>query len=108
MTLKHRQLTVHFVDFTQVCDSDTMLDPASSVEMVKVLEEDPMVGGVGGDVQVSYKTNNILLFFARDRFYKLSISHLLHLSSMLNLQLFLSAYQFLPRSLTNTSPGSPS
>lgn len=30
-----------------------MLDPASSVEMVKVLEEDPMVGGVGGDVQVS-------------------------------------------------------
>ena len=38
--------------FIQVCDSDTMLDPASSVEMVKVLEEDPMVGGVGGDVQV--------------------------------------------------------
>lgn len=38
--------------YTQVCDSDTMLDPASSVEMVKVLEEDPMVGGVGGDVQV--------------------------------------------------------
>lgn len=37
---------------TQVCDSDTMLDPASSVEMVKVLEEDAMVGGVGGDVQV--------------------------------------------------------
>lgn len=29
-----------------------MLDPACSVEMVKVLEEDPMVGGVGGDVQV--------------------------------------------------------
>lgn len=45
--------------FTQVCDSDTMLDPASSVEMVKVLEEDSMVGGVGGDVQVSYKSVNI-------------------------------------------------
>lgn len=43
----------------QVCDSDTMLDPASSVEMVKVLEEDPMVGGVGGDVQVC-SFNNIL------------------------------------------------
>lgn len=40
------------MDLPQVCDSDTMLDPASSVEMVKVLEEDPMVGGVGGDVQV--------------------------------------------------------
>lgn len=38
----------------QVCDSDTMLDPACSVEMVKVLEEDPMVGGVGGDVQVPW------------------------------------------------------
>ena len=44
-----------FVGLTQVCDSDTMLDPASSVEMVKVLEEDPMVGGVGGDVQVITK-----------------------------------------------------
>ena len=40
-----------------MCDSDTMLDPASSIEMVKVLEEDPMVGGVGGDVQVSDKTS---------------------------------------------------
>lgn len=29
-----------------------MLDPACSVEMAKILEEDPMVGGVGGDVQV--------------------------------------------------------
>lgn len=48
-----------FVGFTQVCDSDTMLDPASSVEMVKVLEEDPMVGGVGGDVQVSDESINI-------------------------------------------------
>lgn len=54
--------------FTQVCDSDTMLDPASSVEMVKVLEEDPMVGGVGGDVQVSYKAKNIVLFFAENTF----------------------------------------
>lgn len=44
---------------TQVCDSDTMLDPASSVEMVKVLEEDPMVGGVGGDVQVRLQNLNI-------------------------------------------------
>lgn len=56
--------------FTQVCDSDTMLDPASSVEMVKVLEEDSMVGGVGGDVQVSYKSVNIFWFFATDKFYK--------------------------------------
>lgn len=39
----------------QVCDSDTVLDPACSIEMLKILEEDPMVGGVGGDVQVKYK-----------------------------------------------------
>lgn len=47
------QYTDAFMCHFQVCDSDTMLDPASSVEMVKVLEEDPMVGGVGGDVQVN-------------------------------------------------------
>lgn len=37
---------------SQVCDSDTVLDPACTIEMLKILEEDPMVGGVGGDVQV--------------------------------------------------------
>lgn len=40
---------------SQVCDSDTVLDPACTIEMLKILEEDPMVGGVGGDVQVKYK-----------------------------------------------------
>ncbi|XP_060132008.1 hyaluronan synthase 3 isoform X1 [Zootoca vivipara] len=40
------------VDFVQVCDSDTVLDPACTVEMLRIMEEDPRVGGVGGDVQV--------------------------------------------------------
>lgn len=40
----------------QVCDSDTVLDPACTIEMLKILEEDPMVGGVGGDVQVKHNT----------------------------------------------------
>lgn len=44
-----------------------MLDPASSVEMVKVLEEDPMVGGVGGDVQVGSKL--------RKRSYSMQVTH---------------------------------
>ena len=44
--------------FFQVCDSDTVLDPACTIEMLKILEEDPMVGGVGGDVQVKYKGND--------------------------------------------------
>lgn len=39
----------------QVCDSDTVLDPACTIEMLKILEEDPMVGAVGGDVQVYTK-----------------------------------------------------
>lgn len=55
LTTTKKQITHCLIcgfSYTQVCDSDTMLDPASSVEMVKVLEEDPMVGGVGGDVQV--------------------------------------------------------
>lgn len=36
----------------QVCDSDTVLDPACTAEMLRILEADPRVGGVGGDVQV--------------------------------------------------------
>ncbi|XP_019510251.1 PREDICTED: hyaluronan synthase 3 isoform X4 [Hipposideros armiger] len=43
------------VDYIQVCDSDTVLDPACTIEMLRVLEEDPQVGGVGGDVQVRRK-----------------------------------------------------
>lgn len=42
-----------------MCDSDTVLDPACTIEMLKILEEDLMVGGVGGDVQVKKTTNNI-------------------------------------------------
>ncbi|XP_041256902.1 hyaluronan synthase 3 isoform X2 [Onychostruthus taczanowskii] len=39
------------VDYIQVCDSDTVLDPACTAEMLRILEADPHVGGVGGDVQ---------------------------------------------------------
>lgn len=38
----------------QVCDSDTVLDPACTAEMLRILEADPHVGGVGGDVQVPW------------------------------------------------------
>ena len=43
---------------SQVCDSDTVLDPACTIEMLKIFEEDPMVGGVGGDVQVWWSHEN--------------------------------------------------
>ncbi|KAB0403695.1 hypothetical protein E2I00_004007 [Balaenoptera physalus] len=51
------------VDYVQVCDSDTMLDPASTVEMVKVLE-DPMVGDVRGDVQILNKYDSWITFLS--------------------------------------------
>uniref|UniRef100_A0A8C6SLP5 Hyaluronan synthase 2 n=1 Tax=Neogobius melanostomus TaxID=47308 RepID=A0A8C6SLP5_9GOBI len=57
------------VDYVQVCDSDTMLDPACSVEMVKVLEEDPMVGGVGGDVQILNKYESWISFLSSVRYW---------------------------------------
>ncbi|KAJ8334469.1 hypothetical protein SKAU_G00401080 [Synaphobranchus kaupii] len=49
------------VDYLQACDSDTVLDPASSVEMKRVLEDDPMAGGVGG-----YVESSLLLKFLED------------------------------------------
>ncbi|KAK2095351.1 hyaluronan synthase [Saguinus oedipus] len=48
---------------------NTMLDPASSVEMVKVLEEDPMVGGVGGDVQILNKYDSWISFLSSVRYW---------------------------------------
>ncbi|XP_042188326.1 hyaluronan synthase 2 [Callorhinchus milii] len=57
------------VDYVQVCDSDTMLDPAATVEMVKILEEDPMVGGVGGDVQILNKYDSWISFLSSVRYW---------------------------------------
>lgn len=59
----------------QVCDSDTVLDPACTIELLKVLEEDPNVGGVGGDVQVRKvcRENSTISQFAKlmthEKFY---------------------------------------
>uniref|UniRef100_A0A4W2EB18 Hyaluronan synthase 2 n=1 Tax=Bos indicus x Bos taurus TaxID=30522 RepID=A0A4W2EB18_BOBOX len=53
------------VDYVQVCDSDTMLDPAATVEMVKVLEVDHKVGGVGGDVKILNKYDSWVSFLKR-------------------------------------------
>uniref|UniRef100_A0A8C4Q130 Hyaluronan synthase 2 n=1 Tax=Eptatretus burgeri TaxID=7764 RepID=A0A8C4Q130_EPTBU len=56
-------------DATQVCDSDTVLDPAATVEMVKVLEEDPTVGGVGGDVQILNRYDSWISFLSSVRYW---------------------------------------
>ncbi|XP_061078585.1 hyaluronan synthase 3 isoform X2 [Conger conger] len=57
------------VDYMQVCDSDTVLDPACTIEMLKILEEDPEVGGVGGDVQILNKYDSWISFLSSVRYW---------------------------------------
>ncbi|KAG6940775.1 hyaluronan synthase 3, partial [Chelydra serpentina] len=57
------------VDYIQVCDSDTVLDPACTVEMLRVLEEDPQVGAVGGDVQILNKYDSWISFLSSVRYW---------------------------------------
>ncbi|KAJ8357921.1 hypothetical protein AAFF_G00055430 [Aldrovandia affinis] len=40
------------VDYVQVCDSDTKLDPLATVELCKVLESNQKYGAVGRDVMI--------------------------------------------------------
>uniref|UniRef100_A0A670Z4M2 Hyaluronan synthase 3 n=1 Tax=Pseudonaja textilis TaxID=8673 RepID=A0A670Z4M2_PSETE len=57
------------VDYVQVCDSDTVLDPACTVEMLRILEEDSHVGGVGGDVQILNKYDSWISFLSSVRYW---------------------------------------
>ncbi|XP_032557135.1 hyaluronan synthase 3 isoform X2 [Chiroxiphia lanceolata] len=57
------------VDYIQVCDSDTVLDPACTAEMLRILEADPRVGGVGGDVQILNKYDSWLSFLSSVRYW---------------------------------------
>ncbi|XP_078463045.1 hyaluronan synthase 3-like [Lampetra planeri] len=57
------------VDYIQVCDSDTVLDPACTHELARVLEADPCVGGVGGDVQILNRYASLLAFLSSVRYW---------------------------------------
>ncbi|XP_028665956.2 hyaluronan synthase 3 [Erpetoichthys calabaricus] len=57
------------VDYIQVCDSDTVLDPACTMEMIRILETDPKVGGVGGDVQILNKYDSWISFLSSVRYW---------------------------------------
>ncbi|XP_037111155.1 hyaluronan synthase 3 isoform X3 [Syngnathus acus] len=57
------------VDYVQVCDSDTVLDPACTIEMLKIFEEDTTVGGVGGDVQILNKYDSWISFLSSVRYW---------------------------------------
>ncbi|XP_074170764.1 hyaluronan synthase 3 isoform X2 [Rhinolophus sinicus] len=66
----NRQEDSYMLDiFHEVCDSDTVLDPACTIEMLRVLEEDPQVGGVGGDVQILNKYDSWISFLSSVRYW---------------------------------------
>ncbi|RXM28292.1 Hyaluronan synthase 3 [Acipenser ruthenus] len=57
------------VDYMQVCDSDTVLDPACTMELLKIIEQDPKVGGAGGDVQILNKYDSWISFLSSVRYW---------------------------------------
>uniref|UniRef100_K7FI06 Hyaluronan synthase 1 n=1 Tax=Pelodiscus sinensis TaxID=13735 RepID=K7FI06_PELSI len=52
------------VDYVQVCDSDTKLDPRATVELVKVLEANERYGAVGGDVRILNISDSFISFMS--------------------------------------------
>ncbi|CAM5176099.1 unnamed protein product [Eretmochelys imbricata] len=57
------------VDYIQVCDSDTKLDPSATVEMVKVLEANKRHGAVGGDVRILNVADSFISFMSSLRYW---------------------------------------
>ncbi|XP_051261534.1 hyaluronan synthase 1 [Dicentrarchus labrax] len=57
------------VDYIQVCDSDTKLDPLATVELCKVLESNPKYGAVGGDVMVLNMKESFISFMSSLRYW---------------------------------------
>ncbi|XP_026770087.2 hyaluronan synthase 1 [Pangasianodon hypophthalmus] len=57
------------VDYIQVCDSDTKLDPLATVELVKVLESNTRYGAVGGDVMILNLKDSYISFMSSLRYW---------------------------------------
>uniref|UniRef100_A0A8C7YZX2 Hyaluronan synthase 1 n=1 Tax=Oryzias sinensis TaxID=183150 RepID=A0A8C7YZX2_9TELE len=57
------------VDYVQVCDSDTKLDPLATVELCKVLESDSRCGAVGGDVMILNMKDSYISFMSSLRYW---------------------------------------
>ncbi|XP_043936478.1 hyaluronan synthase 1-like [Protopterus annectens] len=57
------------VDFVQVCDSDTKLDPLATIELVKVLESNEKYGAVGGDVRIWNLSDSYISFMSSLRYW---------------------------------------
>ncbi|XP_032084142.1 hyaluronan synthase 1-like [Thamnophis elegans] len=57
------------VDYVQVCDSDTKLEPEATVELVKVLESNERYGAVGGDVRILNLSDSYISFMSSLRYW---------------------------------------
>ncbi|XP_072463909.1 hyaluronan synthase 1 [Notamacropus eugenii] len=57
------------VDYVQVCDSDTRLDPMALLELSRVLDEDMTVGAVGGDVRILNPLDSWVSFLSSLRYW---------------------------------------
>uniref|UniRef100_A0A5F8GSL8 hyaluronan synthase n=1 Tax=Monodelphis domestica TaxID=13616 RepID=A0A5F8GSL8_MONDO len=57
------------VDYVQVCDSDTRLDPRALLELSRVLDEDMTVGAVGGDVRILNPLDSWVSFLSSLRYW---------------------------------------
>merc|ERR1712054_408619 len=57
------------VDYFQVCDSDTKLHPDATMELVRVLDTQPKVGAVGGDVKILNEGDSIIAFLSSLRYW---------------------------------------
>ncbi|TMS10937.1 hypothetical protein E3U43_019930 [Larimichthys crocea] len=57
------------VDYIQVCDSDTKLDPLATMELCKVLESNPKYGAVGGDVMILNQKESFISFMSSLRYW---------------------------------------
>ncbi|XP_059413157.1 hyaluronan synthase 1-like [Carassius carassius] len=61
--------TLSSVDYIQVCDSDTKLDPLATVELCKVLESDQKYGAVGGNVMILNTSDSYISFMSSLRYW---------------------------------------
>ncbi|XP_068099470.1 hyaluronan synthase 1 [Hyperolius riggenbachi] len=57
------------VDYIQVCDSDTKLEPLATLELVKVLESNDRYGAVGGDVRILNLSDSYISFMSSLRYW---------------------------------------
>jgi hyaluronan synthase len=57
------------VDYMQVCDSDTKLHANATLELVRVLDAQPHVGAVGGDVRILNDGDSIVSFLSSLRYW---------------------------------------